>query len=553
MGKTQCITLPLAKTIAKKRESAIFIDSKGDVYNAVGGDFADYGDQLFCIDLSDPYNSPTKWSPIRLVYELFKSSTPKDNDTSSTLLNDLWNCVYPRDPNDEAFWTNASANLGKGLTYSLFETANEDEINLDSIAMMMEQAEIRSGGAPLLKHFYDSLPAGSLARRNLATLVTGPNETRGSIHSVASTGMEIFSRSRGLMEMLKEDTLDILNLDVSRPFALFIILPEETEAYDCLAGLLVSQFMGHLMRAARKYKNNKLPIRVHTVLEELGSVGKALPLLHKWIAQGRSKNIRFYLILQSESQLDDVFGKSKADTIKGCINITIAFSTNNWDTLTNWSTRCGEVWTIKEGTLVKDHLISATAIAAMPRGTALIMVDNQYKFISKLPFFYELYENSPGHIPSRPSRHPKAKTMDFEATVKKLRSEKMESILSNSPSIPSVDTEPRFPFGGDGPSRPFDLDGLVKRIDAKIEELEAEQKKQASKKTKKHVVSVIMGGPNRKALAEVIAQERGISVKEATDIIDDLPADFEFAKKADAKRFLDKVSGTGCLAIIHED
>ena len=129
----------------------------------------------------------------------------------------------------------------------------------------------------------------------------------------------------------------------------------------------------------------------------------------------------------------------------------------------------------------------------------------------------------------------------------------MESILSSSPSIPSVDTEPRFPFGGDGPSRPFDLDGLAKRIDAKIEELEAEKKKQASKKNKKHVVSVIMGGPNRKALAEVIAQERGISVKEATDIIDDLPADFEFAKKADAKRFLDKVSGTGCLAIIHED
>ena len=557
MGKTQCLTLPLAKTIAQKRESGIFIDSNGDFLKAVGKDFECYGDQLFCLDFSDPYGSPTHWDPLKSPHVLYKSSDPRDNDTSSTQLNDFWNCVYPRDVNDEAFWTNAAANLGKGLTYGLFETASDEEINLDSIAVMMEQAEIRMGGAPLLKHFYDSLPTGSLARRNLATYVTGPNDTRGSIHSVASTGMEIFSRSRGLMEMLKNDTLDILNIDVSRPFAIFIILPQETESYDCLAGILVSQLMGHLMRSARKFKNNKLPIRVHCVLEELGSVGKALPDLHKWISQGRSKNIRLYLIVQSESQLEDVFGKNKADTIKSCIGITIGFSTNSWETLRNWSTRCGEVWTMKDGNQVKDSLIRDTALAAMPRGTALIMVDNQYKFISKLPFFYEMYENAPGHVPTRRSRYNRAKTFDFEEVVKKLRSQKMESILSSSPSIPSVDTEPRFPFSGDGPSRPFDLDGLVKRIDAKIAELEAEEeaekKKQASKKTKKHVVSVIMGGPNSKALAEVIAQERDISVKEATDIIDDLPADFEFAKKADAKRFLDKVSGTGCLAIIHED
>ena len=44
MGKTQCLTLHLAKTIAQKGESAIIIDPNNDVLKAVGKDFERYGD-----------------------------------------------------------------------------------------------------------------------------------------------------------------------------------------------------------------------------------------------------------------------------------------------------------------------------------------------------------------------------------------------------------------------------------------------------------------------------------------------------------------------------
>ena len=49
MGKTQCVTLPLVQTIAKKKESGIFIDSKGELYSKTWNDFADY-EQKFCVD-----------------------------------------------------------------------------------------------------------------------------------------------------------------------------------------------------------------------------------------------------------------------------------------------------------------------------------------------------------------------------------------------------------------------------------------------------------------------------------------------------------------------
>ena len=47
----------------------------------------------------------------------------------------------------------------------------------------------------------------------------------------------------------------------------------------------------------------------------------------------RSRNMRLMLVLQSTSQLVDVYGKSKAETIYSSIGITIGFSTNNWENL----------------------------------------------------------------------------------------------------------------------------------------------------------------------------------------------------------------------------
>ena len=183
-------------------------------------------------------------------------------------------------------------NYAKGLTYGLFETAGKETINLDSVAVMMEQSEIRFGGPSntILKEFYEQLPLDSLAKRNLATYVTAPNETRASIHSVAASGLEVFSRSKGLMEMLSDDTLNIMDIDVNRPFILTVITPDETDVYDALSGLLVSQVSQHLIRVAQE-KGGRLPIRVNIILEELGSVGKSIPSLPNLMVASRSRNL----------------------------------------------------------------------------------------------------------------------------------------------------------------------------------------------------------------------------------------------------------------------
>ena len=469
-GKSQCCSLPFERECLLKGESLIVLDPKGEGYRK-NSCYIPEDYQNFCVDLRNPRQSPTKWNPLSMPYRLFKSSDPDDHDVASSIISELWSGVYPYDAHSDRFWPESAANYAKGLTYALLETQPEEYVNLDSVAVMMEQSEIRFGGNNVLKTYYEMLPIDSLARRNLAAYATGPNDTRASIHSVAASGLEVFSRSKGLMEMLSEDTLRIMDIDVTRPFILTIITPDETDVYDTLSGLLISQFTQHLIRVAQDM-GGRLPIRVNVILEELGSVGRAISQLPNMMVASRSRNIRLMLVLQSGSaQLIDVYGKSKAEVINSCIGITIGFSTNSWETLNEWVQRCGEKQVDSGSHVIKEQLITATQLAAMPTGTALVMVDNQYKFIAHFPFYDEMYDNSGWKAPeTRPVRRRKElKSFNFEEHVKELKrkmvSERMggEKDDSLSPFYRPFDSDPfgvsgSGPFGSSG-SGPFGSSG----------------------------------------------------------------------------------------------
>ena len=478
-GKSQCCSLPFMREILEKEESLIMLDPKDEGYKKNACYIPEHY-QVFCVDFRSPRKSHAKWNPLSAPYRLFCSKDPDDNDTASSMISELWDGVYPYNGHSDKFWTDSSANYAKGLTYGLFETASKENINLDSVAVMMEQSEIRLGDPEhtVLKEFYKQLPLDSLAKRNLATYVTAPNETRASIHSVAASGLEVFSRSKGLMEMLSEDTLNILDIDVSRPFILIIITPDETDVYDTLSGLLVSQVAQHLIRVAHE-NGGRLPIRVNIILEELGSVGKSIPSLPNLMVASRSRNMRLMLVLQSNSQLVDVYGKSKAETINSCIGITIGFSTNSWETLIEWSQRCGEKQIENNGLIIKEQLITASQLAAMPAGTALVMVDSQYKFVAHLPFYDEMYDNSKWKAPQHKSIESRKtfKSFDFQAMVIGMIKKQIDSNFfdfSSELENPKISMSPCF-LNKARSSGAIDIDDLVSRINDKISELEAEE------------------------------------------------------------------------------
>ncbi len=485
-GKSQCCSLPFIREVLDKGESLVMLDPKGEGYRCSSGVIPD-NYQKFCLDFRVPRQSPDSWNPLTVPYRLFHSENPDDRDIACSMVSEFWTGVYPRDEADDPFWPDSAAQYAKGLTYGLFELAKEEYVNLDSISAMMEKSEQRYAGiSNLVKEFHNMLPSDSLAKRNLAPYVSAPNETRGSMHTTAASGLEVFSRSRGLMEMLGNNSFDIQSIDVNRPLVLFVITPDETNVYDSLAGLLISQVTQHLIRASQEMEG-PLPIRVNIVLEELGSVGKCIPTLPNLMVAGRSRNLRIMLILQSFSQLTQVYGNAQAETIESSIGLIIGFSTNNWETLSEWARRCGEKYVKpngQNGPVVKEQLITASQLAAMPHGTALIMVDSQYKFIAQLPFYYQSY---------KPAENPMTKALPFKETYghmaidfeKMVKGMKMDAERKRMQTDNSEGREMAFNLFMPHPPKvdPRDkasIDEIIARLDKKIEALAKEEEEKNS-------------------------------------------------------------------------
>ena len=69
-GKTQCVILPLVKILAKKGESMIITDPKGEIYRANAGLLKQKGYQILVLNFRDPQQGNT-WNPLNLPYKLY--------------------------------------------------------------------------------------------------------------------------------------------------------------------------------------------------------------------------------------------------------------------------------------------------------------------------------------------------------------------------------------------------------------------------------------------------------------------------------------------------
>ena len=526
-GKSQCASLPFNKEVLMKHENLIVVDPKRECYRMTACRIPeDY--QVFCIDFRNPYQSLTFWNPLYYPYELYKYGTPEDRDTASLMISELWAGLFPEDPKSDPFWPQTAANTCKGLTYMLYDTAEPSQINMQSICRMMEQLEEKTGGIAVYKTLYDKMSSGSMAKRFFSSYATAPNDTRGSIHSVADNGLEVFSRSVGLMHMLAEDTL-FTKLDISRPFVIYIVLPDETDIYHGLAGVLVSQLTRHLIRLAQE-SGGALKRRVNLILEELGSIGRSIPELSNLMTAGRSRNLRMMLVLQDGSQLEDVYGASKSKAIEACVGITIGFSTNSWSTLEEWSRRCGDRRTGQNGDRI-EPLITPVELAAMETGQALIMVDRRYKFITRLPKYADTEAGAWREPePVCNSFRKETDVFDVKQYLEDMRKKEQEELLKGFRPEPRQEPrpEPREEW--------FPTDML------------------AEKKPAVYTIRLAEGTKPTDELAALVAEEIGIPLYEAKQMIrrTDRPL-FRYRNYTEARRMLHRLKRMNLIVIFNRE
>lgn len=469
-GKSSANSLFL-RDIIEVKESAIVVNSKNDLRERTEC-YAQESHRVHHIDYRNPSLSPDGLNLLSLPWKNITSGDVVKRDIGRSQIRAMTTGFFQEENKaTDPFWNQSASKFSSGLINGLIEKGKPEEIHMNSVAAMMDASNQRYGTTMLIKEFANTLEADSIAKRDLAAYNAAATETRSSIHAVAANGLSAVFNSEGLMNLLCHDTLDLYNFDVESPFILYITLPEDG-VYDALAGIMVSQLTDHFIRLAEDKYDGKLPIRINVILEELGAIGRSIPNLDKLVTNSRSRNIRMTLCLQSDEQLVDLYGESKAETIKSCVGITVAFATNNWHTLQELSQRCGEREVIRDGHIVKEPLITPSQIAAMCVGKALIFVGNKLKFVSQLPFYEDVYAVSDWSKPKKrePRQFGPIPTFDMRAYVQNEQKARMKSASEkNAPE--KQDRIPPFIMPGE---RVLDPDAVLARLDSKIEQMKAE-------------------------------------------------------------------------------
>ena len=539
-GKTQTTVLPMVNLLAKNDESMIITDPKGEIYENTSNYLKSLGYNIVLLNFRDPQQG-NAWNPMYLPYSLYTSG---NIDKSVELLEDLAANIL-KDPSakgQDPFWENTSADYFAGLACALFEDAEVDQINLNSISLMTTVGEEKLANTTYVKDYFSYKDPGSTAYTKASSTLMAPSETKGSILSVFKQKIQLFASRANLSEMLSNNDFDMRDIGRKKT-AVFIVIQDEKTTYHSLVTIFLKQCYETLISVAQE-SGGKLPHRTNFILDEFANM-PPLKDVTTMVTAARSRNIRFTFIIQNFAQLYEVYGKENGETIKGnCGNIVYLISTE-LSALEEISKMCGEVKSKEKEKTSSTPLVTVSDLQRLEQWETIILRLREMPFKTKLTPDFQMNWGHSFPKAAYPQRERKeVKTFDLKAYVNKKREEKINNMLNgDGPSL--GDSKP--PFGGfGGPSsepmmnpfmpgpkpasnNSFNVDDFVKRIDAKIAELEEEERREKEQAEKEKAT---------KETANPIDASKNIDPQKTT-VVNEFNANKEYEKEVTEKGITD--------------
>ena len=492
-GKTAGIVNPTMKHLIKAKESIVITDPKGEIYEDNYKILKDAGYQIIVLNFRDPQKGSC-WNPYDLPYKFQKEG---NFDKANELLNDLSTNIVVDGQGQDPFWQNAAADYLTGLGLALFQDAPLEEININSINLMINQGEERYGASTYMKEYYKMQDPTSPVAINLAGTVTTADETKAGIMTVLQQKVKTLAVTRNLSEMLSKNDFDMASIG-EKPTALFMIIQDEKTTYHSLATIFIKQCYECLISTAYKH-GGSLPVRTNFLLDEFANMPKIKDIA-TMVTAARSRHIKFTFIIQNFAQLDKTYGKEDAQTIRGnCIN-TIYLLTGELSALEEISKLCGDK-IVRVGKDKKEETRPLVTISELQRmkPDEYILVRHRcppYKGKLKMDYNTDFGFGVGASLYGVDVEYPErtmdeVKTFSVKDYVKKKKSETMNNGFNGMPPYGGMPN-----FGGmpnpyqTQPTPPRDnmfnnsqdIDELIKNIDKQIAAIEEEERREREKK-----------------------------------------------------------------------
>ncbi len=506
-GKTECLVKPMVNLLAKKGESMIITDPKGEIYEYSADYLKEQGYKIIVLNFRDPQRG-NAWNPLTLPYLYYKEGNV---DKSTELLDDVGLNII-RDPNNksEPFWENSAADYFSGLALGLFMDAKEEEINLNSINYMSSVGEERFATGTYLKEYFHMKGESSSPYIFASNTINAPKDTQGGITSTFRQKIRIFASREKLSEMLSHSDFNMRDIGKEKT-AVFMIIHDEKTTYHSLLTIFIKQCYETLIDVAKE-TGGKLPFRTNFILDEFANM-PPLKDVDSMVSAARSRDIRFTFIIQNFAQLNDVYGKEVAEVIKGNCGNWIYLISTEMAALEEISKMCGEVKSKEKDKTASTPLVTVTDLQKLNLFEAIIIRLRKYPFKTKFEPDFKMdwgITRKKANLPEREEQQIQLFDIKKFVTEEK-RKEMLNSAngdtssmgMPNLPSfgggLPGMNAMPNMngmpPMGGTNPfmndpfkaPNPFlkdapltndEIDRMIADIDKKLKELDEEEARQ---------------------------------------------------------------------------
>lgn len=494
-GKTVIVAKPMIKLLAKHNESMILTDPKGELYESSAALLKEKGYNIITLNFRDPQKG-NAWNPMTLPYKLYKEG---NQDKAIELLDDLaLNILYEEKSSGDPFWEKTAADYFTGLALGLFEDGTEDQININSVNLMSSLGEERFGGPNnnYIKEYFNAKDPAKAAYINASGTVFTADETKQGIIATFKQKMKLFSERANLSEMLSYSDFDMRDIGRKKT-AVFLIVQDEKKTLHPLATIFIKQCYETLIDVAQE-SGGKLPFRTNFILDEFANM-PPLKDVTTMVTAARSRLIRFTFIIQNFAQLTQVYGKENGDTIRGNCNLLYLIS-SEIAALEEISKMCGEVKSKEKEKTASTPLVTVSDLQRLNKFEIIVLRRRMFPYKTRFQTNFEVDwgRTYPNETPPERQRR-ELQIFDIREFVKKQKEQKLKEMGTLEPSI--------NPFGGGaGPfmgnpfmsqnpfmnmpnftnesndipedEEKFNIDDLVKKIDAKIAEIEKEEQSQ---------------------------------------------------------------------------
>lgn len=348
---------------AMHQPSMLVNDPKMEHYKTFAPVLEERGFKVYLLNASNPLLS-MGFNLVGLVIDYYKK---KDFDTAEQVANSLAHSFFNVDEasGDMVFFTSSAAALFTAMVLASVQDAfradeleNENRyrkwkqlgkeekeahlfqyrqdnvrtVNLYSMIVnfgqLVSRPVNRDGSKTLLDTYFESRPDNDRARLKYLNTEVAAGKTKSGIFSEMIRQLEAFTL-RNVGRMTAESTLDFTEIGFGeKPVAVFLATPSYDTYLHKIPTIFIRQMYFALGKICDDHKG-KCDRQVKIIFDEKGNM-PPVDLMETMTTMGLGQNISIDMYLQNYEQMDMLYGKDKAETIRGnCGNHFFLQSSSN--------------------------------------------------------------------------------------------------------------------------------------------------------------------------------------------------------------------------------